>query len=330
MKDLDLNQLAAEQEMNGPDLNSLYPDCNSQDIIDELHYTQPEIADFFNLNESVDTILCSNSDLNQPTSPRVVHISDGLDGPTSNSSVINLNESVSAGFCHSLEEIRSTSEDYLPDLEQMFDDDIYLNLDMQQNPPEIFEINLNEPETERDATDNTLLENIRPGSKKKNLTLEIKRAIVAALLEQSSNGQLLKGAVSNVANSFSISTRSVSRIWREAKDLRNTNGENLLEFRSKLTNRVGRKRIQVDIEQNHRLHHPVESLSLVTGCPFFQMLDPGLMIDKFIAIYLVLLRSGSVPASDFYKDKSTCSSPNLEVFVEQRSSDLNWSLVIQV
>ncbi|KAL2553505.1 uncharacterized protein Fot_07124 [Forsythia ovata] len=87
----------------------------------------------------------------------------------------------------------------------------------------------------------TATENMRGPNKKKNFTSETKRAVFEMLLEASRDGKIPKGSISKVANTFSISRRSVSRIWHNTKCSSSTIGE-IPDFSSKLVKRVGRKR----------------------------------------------------------------------------------------
>lgn len=50
-------------------------------------------------------------------------------------------------------------------------------------------------------------------NKKKNISDDKKRAVFEMLLMEHRDGKLPNGVISRVAESFSISTRSVSRIW---------------------------------------------------------------------------------------------------------------------
>ncbi|KAI3940898.1 hypothetical protein MKW98_008270, partial [Papaver atlanticum] len=84
------------------------------------------------------------------------------------------------------------------------------------------------------------------GNKKKNLTSNLKRAIIENLMEACINGKLGKGEIANIANRFSVSTRSVSRLWHDLKTA-NANGV-MLDISSKMVKRVGRKKIQIDLE----------------------------------------------------------------------------------
>lgn len=54
-------------------------------------------------------------------------------------------------------------------------------------------------------------------STKKNITLAQRQAIYQFLLQESSDGELKKGSISEIASRFSVSTRTISRIWHQAK-----------------------------------------------------------------------------------------------------------------
>ncbi|KAL2556006.1 uncharacterized protein Fot_00745 [Forsythia ovata] len=82
--------------------------------------------------------------------------------------------------------------------------------------------------------------NMRGPNKKKNFTSETRRVVFEMLLGESRDGKIPKGALSKVANSFSISRISVSRIWHDAKCSSSTICD-ILDFSSKLVKRVGRK-----------------------------------------------------------------------------------------
>ncbi|KAL6575383.1 hypothetical protein OROMI_012668 [Orobanche minor] len=114
-----------------------------------------------------------------------------------------------------------------------------LQIDLNQVPEEDDSLH----EDDRGSNDMPRLPN-----KKKNLSSNTKRAIFEMLLIEQKDGVLPKGTVSKVANSFSISTRSVSRIWHEGKSIRSTNCE-LSMFSFKLLNRACRKRVEIDPEQ---------------------------------------------------------------------------------
>ncbi|XP_027076959.1 uncharacterized protein [Coffea arabica] len=90
-------------------------------------------------------------------------------------------------------------------------------------------------------------ENTRQPMKKKNFTTALKRAIYEMLLKECENGKLSKGVISRVAECFDISTRSVSRIWHEGKCTATAYGH-LPNLSPKLVKRVGRKKIQVNLE----------------------------------------------------------------------------------
>ena len=75
-------------------------------------------------------------------------------------------------------------------------------------------------------------EDIPHPNKKKNLNFDQKRTVIKMLFQKSRHGILPKGVISKVANYFSISTRSVSRIWHDTK-ISIANG-NLHDLSSKL------------------------------------------------------------------------------------------------
>lgn len=89
-------------------------------------------------------------------------------------------------------------------------------------------------------------QNRRFGNKKKNMTSNLKRAILENLMQASINGKLGKGQITNIADRFSVSTRSVSRLWHDSK-IASANGV-MLDISSKMVKRVGRKKIQIDLE----------------------------------------------------------------------------------
>ncbi|KAL8107287.1 hypothetical protein AgCh_023913 [Apium graveolens] len=82
-------------------------------------------------------------------------------------------------------------------------------------------------------------------SKTKNLSNDDRRAIYIALLKKSVNGKLKWGTTKAVANEFSVTMRTVQRIWKRAKETSNgvVNVSHL-----KIKN-CGRKRVQIDLQQ---------------------------------------------------------------------------------
>ncbi|KAL7589894.1 hypothetical protein Lser_V15G40182 [Lactuca serriola] len=82
---------------------------------------------------------------------------------------------------------------------------------------------------------------------KKNTTVEQRHAIYEALLQASFSGELQRGAISDVASQFSVSNRTVSRIWHQAKFQINHGLPVVLS--SNMAKVVGRKRVQVDFNQ---------------------------------------------------------------------------------
>ncbi|KAF5202318.1 hypothetical protein FRX31_008095 [Thalictrum thalictroides] len=84
-------------------------------------------------------------------------------------------------------------------------------------------------------------ENIIIPNKKKNLSVNHKRAIV----QESRDRILPKGVISKVATYFSVSTRSVSRIWNATKE--SIVNDTLHDTSSNMVKTVGRKRVEVDL-----------------------------------------------------------------------------------
>ncbi|KAF5194445.1 hypothetical protein FRX31_015968, partial [Thalictrum thalictroides] len=89
-------------------------------------------------------------------------------------------------------------------------------------------------------------ENIIIPNKKKNLSVNQKRAIVQMLIQESRDMILPKGVISKVATHFSVSTRSVSRIWNATKE--SIVNDTLHDTSSNMVKTVGRKRVEVDLE----------------------------------------------------------------------------------
>ncbi|XP_026453291.1 uncharacterized protein LOC113354056 [Papaver somniferum] len=90
-------------------------------------------------------------------------------------------------------------------------------------------------------------EPIRHGNKKKNLTSDVKRRILEKLMQGSIDGKLHRGLITDTAARFGVGFRKVSRLWNCAK-LANANGD-VVDISSKMVNRVGRKRIQLDLDR---------------------------------------------------------------------------------
>lgn len=64
--------------------------------------------------------------------------------------------------------------------------------------------------------DNT--ETINCTFRTKNLTCDERNRIVQALLQQFKNKKLCRGAINSVAKEFKLNRKSVSRIWKTAKE----------------------------------------------------------------------------------------------------------------
>ncbi|XP_026428378.1 uncharacterized protein LOC113324270 [Papaver somniferum] len=90
-------------------------------------------------------------------------------------------------------------------------------------------------------------EPIRHGNKKKNLTSDVKRRILEKLMQGSIDGKLHRGLITDTAARFGVGFRTASRLWNCAK-LANANGD-VVDISSKMVNRVGRKRIQLDLDR---------------------------------------------------------------------------------
>lgn len=68
---------------------------------------------------------------------------------------------------------------------------------------------------------------------------DTRMAIYHALLEKSHGGKLKKGVTKMVASAFSVSLRTVQRIWKHHKDFG--------DFRHRKTENCGRKRVQINL-----------------------------------------------------------------------------------
>ncbi|PWA81839.1 Transposase, Tc1-like protein [Artemisia annua] len=79
----------------------------------------------------------------------------------------------------------------------------------------------------------------------KNTTIDQRNAIYQSLLEQSDNGILKFGSITNVARKFGVCNRTVSRIWHEAK--RQVDQGSTVDLSLKMPNVIGRKRVQIDM-----------------------------------------------------------------------------------
>lgn len=91
------------------------------------------------------------------------------------------------------------------------------------------------------------MENSLTLTTKKHTSHAQRQDIYQALLQQSSNGELRRGSISDVAALFGVSKRTVSRIWKRVK-LQAENGSTI-DLSSKKLQVVGRKRVQLDLNQ---------------------------------------------------------------------------------
>ncbi|OMO72576.1 Transposase, Tc1-like protein [Corchorus olitorius] len=78
----------------------------------------------------------------------------------------------------------------------------------------------------------------------RNLTNQQRQTIYEMLLKQSKDGVLSKGSLTSLATMFSVSPKTIGRIWKQAK-LCMENGL-IVNVSSKLTGNVGRKKILID------------------------------------------------------------------------------------
>ncbi|XP_017240013.1 uncharacterized protein LOC108212812 [Daucus carota subsp. sativus] len=90
------------------------------------------------------------------------------------------------------------------------------------------------------------LQSQRASRKNKNLSNEDRRRIYQTLLTKSVDGKLRRGTIREVSAIFSISSRTVARIWKQATQSSNNGAINVSHKRSK---NCGRKRIEIDPEQ---------------------------------------------------------------------------------
>ena len=72
---------------------------------------------------------------------------------------------------------------------------------------------------------------------------EERRAIYHILLQKSVDGKISKGVTNMVASSFSVSIRTIQRIWKQSKE------SGTCDVSHKKTINCGRKRVQIDHAQ---------------------------------------------------------------------------------
>ncbi|XP_059663713.1 uncharacterized protein LOC132309419 [Cornus florida] len=82
---------------------------------------------------------------------------------------------------------------------------------------------------------------------KKELTNQERQAIAEILLMQSENGKLKRHTIPATAKMFSVCARTISRIWHRLVE--NLSNGSAIDVSSKKHNRVGRKRVQVDLNK---------------------------------------------------------------------------------
>ncbi|KAL5728781.1 hypothetical protein ACHQM5_001821 [Ranunculus cassubicifolius] len=92
--------------------------------------------------------------------------------------------------------------------------------------------------------DSTSTNNSVISKSRKNLTNEERQNIFEAVSKQCYNGKIKKGAFTNVAALFSVTPRTIQKIWMRGKTCID-NGVKV-DVAHRLTERTGRKRIQID------------------------------------------------------------------------------------
>ncbi|XP_026428649.1 uncharacterized protein LOC113324548 [Papaver somniferum] len=169
---------------------------------------------------------------------------------------------------------------------------------------------------------NAKLEPIQHGNKKKNLTSDIKRRILEKLMQGSTDGRLHRGVITDTAARFEVGFRTVSRLWHDAK-LANANGD-VVDISSKMVNRVGRKRIELDLDRIKLI--PLRKRTIIRGIthelnlststvhrlikdgnlrPHSNALRPGLTDENKIArvnFYLKMIDKGMTQSSSSFID----------------------------
>ncbi|KAH0678103.1 hypothetical protein KY284_019188 [Solanum tuberosum] len=86
-----------------------------------------------------------------------------------------------------------------------------------------------------------------PTTKNKRLKFEERQAIADWLLKESKEGKLKYGSLKQAGILFNKSRRTILRIWKQCKS--SVDNGTPLDVSSKLVGRVGRKRVEVDINQ---------------------------------------------------------------------------------
>ena len=77
----------------------------------------------------------------------------------------------------------------------------------------------------------------------KHMSADQKRIVFEFLLQNSRNMEVKKGFKKIAANKFSISARTIKRIWLLGKQ----NIANGIDFRGKSFGHAGRKRVEIDV-----------------------------------------------------------------------------------
>jgi hypothetical protein len=105
-----------------------------------------------------------------------------------------------------------------------------------------------------------------------NVTNEVRNGILQALLRRATHNTLEKGALSDTAVAFGLSTKTISRIWHRAKQCFE-NGQQFADVSSKIKEKSGRKpKCREEMSQKIaevplRRRGTIRGLSFATGIP---------------------------------------------------------------
>ncbi|KAL6508986.1 hypothetical protein OROHE_021545 [Orobanche hederae] len=113
----------------------------------------------------------------------------------------------------------------------------FVNIDLNQPPP-------TDSEADESADDRL------SRSGKRELSNDERQLIHLALLKRSVNGKLRKGTIIEIAQKFSKSPRTISRIWMRVK---NSSPNGQADVHHRKTKNCGRKRITIDREQFQKI-----------------------------------------------------------------------------
>ncbi|KAL6564551.1 hypothetical protein OROMI_016001 [Orobanche minor] len=105
-------------------------------------------------------------------------------------------------------------------------------IDLNQDPP-------------NDSSEEVESESEPVRKRVKMLTNEERRIIYLALLSKSVDGKLRKGTTRDISQKFSVSTRTITRIWTQSKNTIN----GVVDVSHRKTKNCGRKRVEIDYEK---------------------------------------------------------------------------------